>query len=126
LQTLIAQVPRLILVGLQQKRFDLITIALDLSVLPISLLVTLWFICTSIALCLSVLLATFWLPTSILLIEGLLVIIAIISAWSKFGRSDLPLKALLKIPFYILWNIGIYWSFIIKPQKYWIRTERDK
>jgi cellulose synthase/poly-beta-1,6-N-acetylglucosamine synthase-like glycosyltransferase len=126
LQTLTTQVPRLILAGVQQKRFDLITIALDLAVLPISLLVTLWLICTSIALSLSALLATSWLPTTILLIEGLLLLIAITSAWLKFGRTDLPIRMLLKIPVYILWNIGIYWSFIIKPQKSWIRTERDK
>jgi cellulose synthase/poly-beta-1,6-N-acetylglucosamine synthase-like glycosyltransferase len=126
LQTLITEVPRLILAGLQQKRFDLIAIALDLSVLPISLLVTLWFTCTSIALCFSVLLNASWIPTNIWLFEGLLLIIAITSAWLKFGRNDLPIKTLLKIPFYIFWNIGIYWSFIFKPQKSWIRTERDK
>ncbi len=126
LQTLITQVPRLILAGLQQKRFDLITIALDLLVLPISLLVTLWIIFTSIALCMSLVLATSPLPTNILLIEGLLLGIAITSAWLNFGRNDLPIQALLKIPFYIVWNIGIYWSFIINPQKSWIRTERDK
>ncbi|BAZ11994.1 putative glycosyl transferase [Calothrix sp. NIES-4071] len=124
LQTLLTQVPKLFLAAIRQKRFDLIAIALDLSVLPVSLLVILWFVSFSLALSISTLLGI-WLPMLILSVEGLCIIIAITSAWFKFGRSALPTRSLLTIPFYMIWNLSIYLSFLIKPQKTWVRTERD-
>jgi cellulose synthase/poly-beta-1,6-N-acetylglucosamine synthase-like glycosyltransferase len=42
LQTLLTQTPRLATASVQQKRFDLLAIALDLSVPPLSLLVAIW------------------------------------------------------------------------------------
>lgn len=124
LQTLLTQIPKLFLAAIRQKRFDLIAIALDLLVLPISLLVMLCLFSFSLALSISTLL-NIWLPTLILGIEGLCIIIAITSAWFKFGHTTLPARSLLTIPFYMIWNLGIYLSFLLKPQKIWVRTERD-
>ena len=42
LQTMLTQVPRLVREALRQKRLDLLVIALDLSVPPLSLLVMIW------------------------------------------------------------------------------------
>ncbi|OKH52320.1 glycosyl transferase [Calothrix sp. HK-06] len=125
LQTLLTQVPRLLVAAIQQKRFNIIAIALDLLVLPISLLVMLWLLSFTFALFTSIILGIAWLSTLVIGIEGLLIIIAITSAWLKFGRTDLPARALVAIPFYIIWNLGIYLSFLLKPQKTWVRTQRD-
>jgi hypothetical protein len=50
---------------------------------------------------------------------------AILIAWVKFGKEELPLITLFKIPLYILWKIPLYFNFLFKRQSEWIRTERD-
>ncbi|HEY9909260.1 MAG TPA: glycosyltransferase family 2 protein [Thermosynechococcaceae cyanobacterium] len=125
LQTLKAQVPRLTKAALRQKRFDLLSLALDLSVPPLSLLVMLWLVVSMIAL-----VAFFWLkisplPVLLLALEGGLLLVAILTAWARFCRAELPLHTLLSIPLYVLWKVPLYLSFLIKPQTKWVRTERD-
>jgi hypothetical protein len=66
-----------------------------------------------------------WIPAIVLAIEGLLILISIIGAWAKFGRADLPVLALLAVPFYLLWKIPLYFSFLVQRQTKWVRTERD-
>lgn len=124
LQTLLTQVPLLLKEAIRQKRFDLFAIALDLSIPPISLLVLMWVAFMAIAVLAGVLGAS-WLPASVLAIEGLLLFTAIVGAWLKFGRADLPLMALLGVPAYILWKVPLYLTFLVRPQTKWIRTERD-
>jgi cellulose synthase/poly-beta-1,6-N-acetylglucosamine synthase-like glycosyltransferase len=125
LQTMVTQIPRLVWESVRQRRFDLFAIALDLSVPPVSLLVAIWLLVSAITLLSSIVFATSWTPMILLGIQGLLILIAIIGTWSKFGRTDLPLHMLLMIPVYVLSNIPIYKSFIVKREKDWIRTERD-
>ncbi|PSB19335.1 glycosyl transferase [Phormidesmis priestleyi ULC007] len=125
LQSILTYVPVLLKAALQKRRFDLLALALDLCVPPLSLLVVLW-----IGFSLSALVATCfgasWIPTGLLAITGLVLISAIFAAWAKFGRADLPLRELLAIPFYILWKVPLYFNFLIRPQKTWVRTERDQ
>jgi cellulose synthase/poly-beta-1,6-N-acetylglucosamine synthase-like glycosyltransferase len=125
LQTMVTQIPRLVWESLRQRRFDLFAMALDLSVPPVSLLVAIWLLVATIALLSAIVFATSWTPTILLAIEGLLILIAIISTWMQFGRTELPLRMLLMIPVYVLGNIPIYKSFIVQREKDWIRTERD-
>lgn len=124
LQTLKSQVPRLIQAAIAQKRGDLLALALDLCVPPLSLLVALWGVAT-----LGAVLAGFagasWLPAAILGVQGLFLAIAIVSAWAKFGRDRIPLGTLLSAPLYILWKIPVYFKFLVRPQQQWVRTERD-
>ncbi len=125
LQTLQTQVPRLTGAALRQGRLDLLALALDLSVPPLSLLVMLWLATSAIALA-----ATLWLQlplvaVALLALEGGLLLVAIVAAWAKFCRVDLPFKTLLSVPLYVLWKIPLYLGFLIKPQTKWVRTERD-
>ncbi|MDJ0617802.1 MAG: glycosyltransferase family 2 protein [Calothrix sp. MO_192.B10] len=124
LQTLITQVPQLLKASISQKRLDLLAIALDLCVPPLSLLVLIWLVVMVCALSLGILGAS-WTPVIILAIAGLLLFVSIVSAWAKFGRTDLPMTALLAVPFYILWKIPIYLVFLLRPQREWVRTERQ-
>ncbi len=124
LQTMLKQVPRLLQAFLQQKRFDLLAIALDLCVPPLSLLVMIWAVTMGIA-ALAAGLGVSWLPSILLGIEGLLIFISIIAAWGKFGRADFPVLTMLAVPLYILWKIPLYLAFLIQPQTKWIRTQRD-
>ena len=124
LQTLFSQVPRLLKASLVQSRFDLLAIALDLCVPPLSILVMMWAAMMATGLLVSVFLGI-WLPSILLGIEGFLILTSIITAWAKFGRSNIPGKTLLAVPFYIMWKIPIYLAFLVKPQTKWIRTQRD-
>jgi cellulose synthase/poly-beta-1,6-N-acetylglucosamine synthase-like glycosyltransferase len=124
LQTLLTQVPRLVKAALQQKRGDLLALALDLSVPPLSLLVMLWFAATIIAGLFSIF-TGIWIPTLLFSFEGILMVTAIVIAWVNFGQDKISGKTLLSVPFYILWKIPLYFAFVFKPQKDWVRTQRD-
>lgn len=124
LNTLLTQVPRLIVASVRQQRLDLLAIALDLCVPPLALLVLLW----TATLITSIGVAIFNIsvfPFYCLAFEGILLLIAILLTWFKFGRSILSLKMLLSIPFYILWKLPMYFGFLKKPQQEWVRTQRD-
>lgn len=147
LQTLLTQVPHLLIESVRQKRFDLFAIALDLCVPPLSLLVITWAVAMGGALVAwggtrsslwglgarggSVLvgiggeMGASLIPTILLAIEGLLICISIVGAWARFGRANLPVLTLLTVPLYILWKIPLYLAFLVRPQTKWIRTERD-
>ncbi len=124
LQTMRSQIPSLVKAAIQQKRFDLMAIALDLSIPPLSLLVMLWAGITFVA-AMACLILQAWLPVMLLLLEGGMILMAILVAWWNFGRADLPARTLLAIPLYILWKIPLYFAFLVKPQTKWVRTERD-
>jgi len=124
LQTQLTQIPKLLKAAIRQRRFDLLAIALDLCVPPLSLLVLIWMVVMAGGL-LAGSLGCSWIPAILLAIEGLLILISIVGAWAKFGRDDLPMLALLAVPFYLLWKIPLYLAFLVRPQTKWIRTERD-
>ncbi|MGB6295052.1 MAG: glycosyltransferase family 2 protein [Rivularia sp. (in: cyanobacteria)] len=124
LETLLTYVPLLLKAALKQKRFDLFVSALDLCIPPLSLLVIAW-LGTTIFSYVTALLLGIWTPAIVLSLAGSLLLVAILSAWAKFGRSDLPFVELLSIPFYILWKIPVYFQFLVKRQKTWVRTKRD-
>lgn len=124
LKTITSQVPRLLQAALQQRRLDLLVLALDLLIPPLSLLVLLWLAVTVVALPVS-LITGFSIAHLLLLLEGGFILTAIAAAWARFGRSQLPLKTLLSIPLYVLWKVPLYFAFLIKPQTKWVRTERD-
>jgi len=124
IQTLLTQTPRLATASVEQQRFDLMAIALDLSVPPLSLLVAIWLAAFAVSI-LAATIGTSPIPAILLGVQGLLILVSIVSAWAKFGRADISGATLLSVPFYILWKIPLYLGFILKRQTKWVRTERD-
>ncbi|MFB2976075.1 glycosyltransferase family 2 protein [Microseira sp. BLCC-F43] len=124
LEMILTQVPLLLKESVRQRRFDLLAIALDLCIPPLSLLVVIWTAAIGVALLAGVLGAS-WIPTNFLAIEGLLIFVSIVGSWAKFGYDELPALTLLAVPFYILWKIPLYLAFLIQRQTTWSRTERD-
>lgn len=125
LRTMQTQIPLLIAAALQQRRLDLLAIALDLAIPPLSLLVMLWLGTLGLTLLAGVLRLS-WLPAVIAAISGGLIGTAVVVAWLRFGRNTLPAQTLLAVPFYLLWKIPLYFKFLVKPQTQWVRTERDR
>jgi len=124
MQTLLSQGPRLFKEAISQRRFDLLVMALDLCVPPLSLLVALW-LGSMVVLGVLAWLTGQWLPGIVLGLIGLLMGTAILISWYRFGRHQIPGKALLTAPLYILWKIPLYIAFVVKPESQWVRTQRD-
>jgi len=125
LQTAINYVPLLIKEAIKQKRLDLWILALDLAIPPLSLFVSLSIGFTLICLLLAIFGETV-LPFLLNAIASSLIFISIAIAWFKFGREELSLTDLLKIPLYIIGKIPLYFQFLWKRESQWIRTERDE
>ncbi len=124
LQIMIDQIPRLLKISWKNQRSDLLFLALEISVPPLSLLVILWALVLAFTL-LGGFLLNVWLPARFMLILGFILTLSIFSSWSKFGSDIIPLQNLLYVPFYLLWKIPLYLKFLISPQQEWIRTERE-
>lgn len=124
LQIMIKQIPRLLKISWREKRSDLLFLALEMSVPPLSLLVIMWMLVTALTL-LGGLLLKVWLPAQVMIMLGLTLALSIVSSWHKFGSHIIPLKALIYVPLYLFWKIPLYLKFLVAPQKEWIRTERE-
>ena len=124
LQTMISQIPRLLTISYKNQRSDLLFLALEISVPPISLLVIFWMLVLVIAL-LGGFLFNIWLPTILILILGLILTLSILCVWRKFGSDIISFKELLYVPFYLLWKIPLYLKFLVSPQQEWIKTDRE-
>jgi cellulose synthase/poly-beta-1,6-N-acetylglucosamine synthase-like glycosyltransferase len=124
MQTLLSQVPRLLVGAVRQRQLSLFGLALELSVPPLSLLFLLWAAVLGGA-------VAWWLfggsplPAAVLACGGLATLLAIFATWFKFGRPGLPFTVLLAAPFYVLWKVPIYLTLLFKRQQLWNRTERS-
>lgn len=125
LQIMREYLPRLLGQALRQQRVDLLALMLELSVLPLSLLVMLWASATAFSFPLA-LFSHIWLPLHIALAGGVTLFCSMGLAWYHYGRSDLSLRQLVMIPLYILWKIPLYIAFVISPEQRWVRTRRDR
>ncbi|WP_019505648.1 PqqD family peptide modification chaperone [Pleurocapsa sp. PCC 7319] len=126
LKTIFSQCPRLLKQSVVQRRWDLLAIALDLFVLPLSLLVMIWLIAMTGGLVIGILQGEWRIPI-LSTISGVLLFISLIGAWIKFARNDAPLKTLLTIPWYLFRKqLPVYLAFIFNRQQQWVKTERDE
>lgn len=116
--------PLLLKSALLQKKWSLVFVALDLVIPPLAFFVTFWILLT-ISLVILGCTIGFWFPNLISISAGVILVTAILLAWSKFGRQELPFLQLLTVPTYILWKMPLYFKFLYKPQSIWVRTNRD-
>src|SRR5205823_4622678 len=96
-----------------QLRFDLLALALELCVPPVSLLVLLLAL-VSVGVIAT---ATFGAPPLagwILLAAAGLCAVCAAAVWYKFARHTLPLRALAAVPFYVCRKIPIYLLFLFR------------
>ncbi|NJK47234.1 glycosyltransferase family 2 protein [Candidatus Gracilibacteria bacterium] len=124
LETLLTQSPRLLKAAIAQKRYELLALALEITIPALSLLVILWMGATGIA-SLAAALGLSWIPLAILILAGFSLFCAVTLSWVKFCRTDIPGKSLLAIPFYLLWKVPLYIAYSLEPQTKWLKTERD-
>ena len=124
LQTIFSQAPKMILSGLMKLKPSLFVLGIDLMVPPLSLLVMMLLAVTMVT-GIGCLFDVGWVAIQICGYSLVAMGLSILIAWWVAARDMVPLKTLLSIPFYVLWKIPIYFGFLLKRQKGWVRTERD-
>lgn len=123
LATLFAEGPRLFWRGLAGRRVDVLALALDLAVPPLALFTLAVGATFAAALVLALLAGpgpSLWMSGAALL----LLVAAVLLAWTRRARDVVPLKHLLTIPFYVLWKIPIYLGLLVRRERGWRRTRR--
>ncbi len=123
LATAAANVPKLTRSSITQRRAGLALLALDLLVPPLALLVGLMVIAAALA---ALLCAVTGSAAPLVLITSALaaVAISVALAWAAEGRRYVSLQTLFRAPAYILWKLPIYFRFLMKREKSWVRTDR--
>jgi len=124
LQILTSYTPKLLWQGVRRGNQGLLALALELSILPLSLLVMVWAAVMTTAVALAALGGLLW-PVQIAAVAGSALLLAVLLAWLRYGRSELKLAQLLMVPVYVLWKIPLYILYAVRPQKQWVRTQRD-
>jgi hypothetical protein len=125
LRMILTQVPRLLKAVLVQRRFDLLILACDMAIPPLSLFILLWI--GLVFLNLGAFSFGLVNPLSFVgsLLAGLPIVLGVWTAWHRFGRTLLPSQNWKEIPSYLFWKAPIYLKFAIRPQTRWLKTERD-
>lgn len=123
LQTLLTRVPRLLWEGVTRARLHLVSLAMELAVPPLSLLVLALMVLGAIGVMLGLWTGR-WTVATVAGISLVSVVISVAAAWFKFGRGTIPFLPLLGVPLYVLGKIPIYLRFIRKPETQWVRTQR--
>ncbi len=124
ISTLIERAPKLITHGIAQRRLKLLAMGLDLLVPPLALLAILLSALVGLS-CWWALSGGSLAPLSLVTTALMLVGLGVLLAWLKFGRQVLPARYLFALPFYILWKVPLYLSFLVRGrQSGWERTER--
>jgi cellulose synthase/poly-beta-1,6-N-acetylglucosamine synthase-like glycosyltransferase len=121
---ILGDAPRMLAEGIVKGNAQLMALALDLSVPPLSLLTLL--VLTVFAMSAAFLAATaaslpLWLATAALVMLAL----SVLMAWARYGRHVLSLSSLAYAPIYALWKIPLYLKFLAKRQADWVRTKRN-
>ncbi|MEZ0267143.1 MAG: WecB/TagA/CpsF family glycosyltransferase [Phycisphaerae bacterium] len=123
LQTMLTQVPRLVKGALKHRKVAALALAFELCVPPLSLLIMMVLAAAGAA-TLAAKFGASWVSANLLLGGLAASAFCVFATWAKFGRHQLPLTSLLAAPFYVAWKIPLYFAFIVKPQKEWVRTDR--
>ena len=124
LSALIGRVPRLLGLAAIKARPKLVSLALELCVPPLSLLMMIVLLAWIVVL-VGAAVTGFWWPLIVLTIAILALKAALMAAWWRFAGDDLPLGAMLSIPAYMLWKVPVYLRFVKSKEKNWVRTDRE-
>lgn len=117
-------VPSLLCSAIWKRSIKLMMLAIDLSVLPLVMLISISMISLLTVLGLSLIDAQFY-PLLIFMVMAIIIFMfSILSAWWVYARDILTATELCMIPVIVYSKISIYLSFFYKRQKRWLRTSR--
>jgi hypothetical protein len=110
--------------GIRRARPELFGVALDLGIPPLSLLVV---ACGGVfaACCVVAIAGASAAPALLAGVATAMVASGVTLAWLTHGRRELPFSTLLSAPLYVLKKVPMYFGFLRRRQRTWVRTERD-
>ena len=123
---ILTTVPRLVFKAVIARNIPLLALALDLAIPPLSLLVSLLVATLFIAVLTMFLGAS---PASFMITVATFaaLIVAILSAWVRFGRDILPIGSVFSVVSYVLAKLPIYYRALsVNMTSQWTRTDRKK
>jgi cellulose synthase/poly-beta-1,6-N-acetylglucosamine synthase-like glycosyltransferase len=124
LRLLMTDVPGLLVSSLLQRNTSLLALTLDLSVPPLALLTllvaTVW--SASTILCLF---TKATVPVGIASADAVLLALAVLMSWHRYGRRTISLGKLALALVYALWKIPLYAKFLVARQISWVRSKRN-
>jgi len=124
LDVILRTAPQLFFEALRRGDRHLLALAFDLCVPPLALLMLL-------ALAVFAGSAVFWLlakqalPLWLSAVSLLALGLSVLFSWGRYGRQVISLASLAYAPFYALWKIPLYLTFLVRRQAEWIRSRRD-
>jgi cellulose synthase/poly-beta-1,6-N-acetylglucosamine synthase-like glycosyltransferase len=125
IRTILATTPRLICAAVARANLDLLALALDLSIPPLSLLGIL--VVGMLGLSSLATLLGSSSAMSISMVNLTAFICAVFISWLKFGRDVLPPGAFPLVASYVIAKLPIYRQlFLRRAGSQWIRTDRRK
>jgi cellulose synthase/poly-beta-1,6-N-acetylglucosamine synthase-like glycosyltransferase len=126
IDTLLKTAPRLLITAIARRDWNLLAIALDLAVPPLSLLAMLVLGIFGFSL-LHAISGHSFAAFAISTVSLLALTMATLLAWLKCGRDVVPPGALLQIPPYAFRKLNLYRQFVFgKIDSQWTRTDRTK
>lgn len=119
------QAPQQLLTSLRTANGSLLALVLDMCVPPLALL-------TMLAGVLAIVAGMAWWldgQGAVWLLAAsplMLLMLAVLCAWFRFGRSILSLRQLAYAPVYALAKVPLYLKFLVQRQMEWVRSQRDE
>jgi hypothetical protein len=107
----------------QPRSGDLLALALELGVPPLSLLTLVLLVVVAVSEVFRVLTSVslpLWLASTALL----MLVAAVLLSWARYGRQVITFGELASVPFYALRKIPLYLRFLFKRQVDWVRSSR--
>ena len=123
LRLFLTAAPRLFVRGILRQSTDLVGLALDLCVPPLSFLALWWAATTALAgahLMLGGPATALWVSG----VSGSLLLTTIIASVWKFAGAKPALGLLWLVPRYVLWKIPLYLAYLFRRETKWKKTER--
>jgi cellulose synthase/poly-beta-1,6-N-acetylglucosamine synthase-like glycosyltransferase len=119
------EVPRMLWRALIRSQRGLAAMALDICVPPLTILVLL-LIAQVIVDALNWIGGGAGIPLGLAATALAMVMIAVLGAWSRFGRSVVTLGELVGAPLYVIAKLPMYARFFRRGKREWVRARRDE
>ncbi|WP_109477836.1 glycosyltransferase family 2 protein [Paraburkholderia sp. C35] len=124
LATIVRKVPTLLISAVRQQSWKCFAAALDLLVLPLTLLLLVQSALLVVDLLWTGQGGSGW-PLSLQIVSLLLISGSISIAWHMHGRDLLTVRDFFYVPLYVMKKIPMYWRIGMGDRVGWTRTERD-
>lgn len=113
-----------IVAGIANRQLASLRLGLHLLVPPLAMLFAIGAFVAVIA-CMLFVFGASSIPVSLLIAIIAFSFCLLIAAWWREGREILSARAIIRIPYYVLWKVPIYLKFVKGPETEWIRTNRQ-